>query len=55
MKDIKRKAQTKRQAVTILKQLNAIGKSRVEIWKFATKRKYQFFVGDWWEWLAQIS
>jgi hypothetical protein len=27
----------------------------INIYKFVGKRKYKFFVGNWWEWLAQIS
>lgn len=48
------KAQTKRQANAIKKQLQAKGKN-VDVYKFATKRKYQFFVGTWNQWLLQIS
>lgn len=49
------KAETKKQANTAKKDLLAKGKTGVGVYKFATKRKNQFFVGTWWEWLAAIS
>jgi hypothetical protein len=42
---------TQKEALTIQKQ----SKKNVSIFKFATKRKFQFFVGTWNEWLLQIS
>jgi len=48
------KTQTKAQAIAIKNAFVKEGKN-VSIYKFATKRKYQYFVGSWWEWLAKIS
>jgi len=48
------KTETKSQAITVKNTLLKEGKN-ASIYKFATKRKYQYFVGNWWEWLAQIS
>lgn len=48
------KTQTKIEAIKAKKMLIAKGKS-VDIFKFTGKRKWQFFIGSWWDWLAQIS
>jgi hypothetical protein len=48
------KLQTKREAIKAKKEFLDKGKS-VNIYKFAEKRKYQYFVGTWWEWLSKIS
>ncbi len=48
------KAQNRKEANQLKKKLIAQGK-QVQVYKFASKRKFQFFVGNWWEWLAQIS
>lgn len=48
------KAQTKSEAIKIKKQLISEGKN-ASIFKFAGKRKWQFFIGNEWQWLAAIS
>lgn len=53
-KVINQKAKTKREAVEILKQLQESGRINVEIYKFSTKCKFQFFVGNKWEWLDYL-
>lgn len=52
---MKQKAQTKREANKMKAKMFAEGKTNVDVYKFATKRKWQYFIGGWWEWLAQIS
>jgi hypothetical protein len=52
---MKQKAQTKASAIKLKKQMIAEGKTCIDIYKFATKRKWQYFIGNWWEWLRQIS
>lgn len=49
------KTETKAEAIKAKKELIAKGKTGITIFKFATKRKKQFFVGDWWQWMSQIS
>lgn len=48
------KTQTKKEAIKAKKDLIAKGKD-AHIFKFTGKRKWQFFIGSWWQWLAQIS
>jgi len=47
-------AKTRKEANKIKKKLIENGKS-VSVYKFANKRKNQFFIGNWWDWLAKIS
>lgn len=49
------KFETKKQALGFIKSERLKGKTNLTIQKFATKRKKQFFVGTWSEWLLQIS
>lgn len=50
-------AETKKDAIKIKKELltNSKIEKNINIYKFSTKRKYQFFIGTWWEWLTKIS
>ena len=48
------KAQTKKEANKIKAQLIKQGKD-AHIYKFTGKRKFQFFIGSWWQWLGAIS
>lgn len=49
------KTTTKKEAFKVKENLIKQGKKNVTIYKFATKCKYQFFVGTYWEWLLKIS
>ena len=48
------KTQTKKEAIKAKKVLTSKGKD-AHIYKFASKRKWQYFVGTYFEWLLQIS
>ncbi|MCT4190235.1 hypothetical protein HZP50_06985 [Elizabethkingia anophelis] len=52
---MKNKTQTKKEAIALKKRLIQEGKTDIHIYKFAGKRKWQYFVGDWWQWLGLIS
>ena len=50
------KCETKVEARNLKERLkNERVGGEISIYRFATPRKYQFFVGNQWEWLAQIS
>jgi len=50
------KCETRKEARKLKEKIMAERKTDgISIYKFATPRKYQFFVGNWWEWLAMIS
>ncbi len=46
------RSEAKRKKVELQKKQPS---SQIGIYKFAGKRKYQFFIGNWWQWLLQIS
>lgn len=52
-----KKVESRKEANKIKKELLAKAKDsqQISVYKFATKRKFQFFVGTWWEWLSVIS
>jgi len=48
------KAKTRKEALKIQIDLLKNGKS-ASIYKFYGKRKYKYFIGNWWQWLSAIS